>query len=68
MEETAAQPGNAYTLDTDAFAAINGVKGQTVRKRLCETGSYFGVRPKKLVNRRLKWPACQVEATVKLAA
>ncbi|ATE58981.1 hypothetical protein [Thauera sinica] len=44
-------------LGTDAFAANNHVKGQSVRKRYCQTGSYFGVRPVKLANRRLLWPA-----------
>lgn len=65
MEQTAAAPTGTPTvfpLDTDAFASLNGVKGQTVRKRLCETGSYFGVMPRKLANRRLAWPAVQIEA------
>lgn len=29
----------------------------TVRVRLCNTGSYFGIRPKKLPNGRLLWPS-----------
>ncbi|MBS1189669.1 MAG: hypothetical protein H6R10_1461 [Rhodocyclaceae bacterium] len=49
-----------YHLSTEAFAALNQVKPQTVRKRLCETGSYWGVVPKKLRNLRLAWPAVQV--------
>lgn len=49
-------------IDTYAFAELNHVKPQTVRKRLCETGSYFGVMPRKLLNRRLAWPAIQVVA------
>lgn len=53
---------NSHTLDTDQFATLNGVKPQTVRKRYCETGSYFGVIPKKLLNSRLVWPNVQVEA------
>lgn len=51
-----------FPLDTDQFAAINGVKAQTVRKRLCEFGSYFGVTPRKLASRRLMWPNVQVGA------
>jgi len=31
---------------TAEFAAKNLVKPQTVRKQLCQTGSYFGTKPK----------------------
>lgn len=51
-----------YNLDTERFAEQNRVKSQTVRKRYCETGSYFGVVPKKLINGRLAWPDVQIEA------
>lgn len=47
----------ALPLDTDTFAALLGVKANTVRVRLCRTGSYFGVRPAKAANGRLLWPA-----------
>lgn len=64
-----ASPRNSAGADTDTyllscseFAAINQVKAQTVRKRFCLTGSYFGVRPKKLANNRLAWPSVQVVA------
>jgi hypothetical protein len=56
---------SCFTDDTDQFAELNGVKAQSVRKRYAQTGSYFGVRPLKLANRRLKWPhvfATQSEA------
>jgi hypothetical protein len=56
---------DSFTDDTDQFAELNGVKAQSVRKRYAQTGSYFGVRPLKLANRRLKWPhvfAAQSEA------
>lgn len=52
--------GQDYKLSADQFAAINQVKAQSVRARLCRTGSYFGVRPLKLANGRLAWPAVQV--------
>ncbi|RIV48820.1 DNA-binding protein [Burkholderia pseudomallei] len=58
-------PVSRFTDDTDQFAELNGVKAQSVRKRYAKTGSYFGVRPLKLANRRLKWPhvfAAQSEA------
>ena len=41
---------------TEQFAAANGVKGASVRSRLCREGSYFGVKPHKLPNGRLLWP------------
>lgn len=44
-------------LTTDDFAAALGVKAQSVRVRLCRTGSYYGVRPVKAPSRRLLWPA-----------
>jgi len=55
-----AQPGTDYTLDTDQFAELNRVKGQSVRARICRTGHYFGVTPKKLANNRLAWPSVQI--------
>lgn len=47
---------SVFSDDTEQFAELNGVKAQSVRKRYAQTGSYFGVRPLKLANRRLKWP------------
>ncbi len=49
-----------FELSAEQFAALNQVKAQTVRARLCRTGSYFGIRPLKLANGRLAWPAVQV--------
>lgn len=49
-----------YELSAEQFAARNQVKAQTVRARLCRTGSYFGVRPIKLANGRLAFPDVQV--------
>ena len=49
-----------YDQSGEQFAALNQVKAQTVRARLCRTGSYFGVAPLKLANGRLAWPAIQV--------
>lgn len=56
--------GTDYPLDTAEFAALNGVKPASVRVRLCNTASYFGVIPLKLANGRLKWPAIQVTSEV----
>lgn len=44
---------------TQQFAADNLVKAQTVRKRLSQTGSYYGVVPEKLRNGRLRWPVTE---------
>ena len=51
-------------LTTEELAAALSVKQDTLRKRLCQTGSYFGLRPKKLPNGKLRWPADSVEALV----
>jgi len=50
-----------YDQSAEQFAALNQVKAQSVRARLCRTGSYFGVVPLKLANGRLAWPAVQVK-------
>ncbi len=41
---------------THEFAEGQLVKPDTVRRRYCLTGSYFGVIPTKLPNGRLAWP------------
>lgn len=51
-----------YELSCEQFAAINQVKPESVRARLCRTGSYFGTLPLKLANGRLVWPSVQVAA------
>lgn len=48
-------------LTTDELAALLGIQAQSVRKRYCQTGSYFGLIPIKLGNRRLRWNASAVE-------
>lgn len=49
-------------LTTEEFAAAISLKAQSIRKRYSLTGSYHGVRPIKLPNRRLLWPADAFEA------
>lgn len=49
-------PQNREHLSTEEIAAVLAVEPQSVRKRYSETGSYHGVRPTKLPNRRLLWP------------
>ena len=43
-------------LSTNELADELGVKPTTIRIRLCRTGSYFGLRPTKMPNGRLRWP------------
>jgi len=50
-------PPPAPDLTTAEFAAAVGVKDTTVRVRLCKTGSYYGITPKKYPSGRLMWPA-----------
>lgn len=58
----AAKNPQKYDLSAEQFAARNQVLAQSVRARICRTGSYFGVRPIKLANGRLAFPDVQVAA------
>jgi hypothetical protein len=53
---------NRYGLTTEQFAAQHLVKPQTVRKRYAASGSYHGVCPVRLPNRRLLWPTDSLDA------
>ena len=48
-------------LSTEDLAERLGVKPQTLRAAFCRQGHYFGIRPVKLPNRMLRWPADTVE-------
>ncbi len=50
---------------TDELATQLGLSPQTLRKRYAQTGSYFTVKPLKLPNRRLLWPADAIEQLIK---
>ena len=52
-------------ITTEQLAAPLCVKPQSIRVRLCQTGSYFGIKPIKLPNGRLLWPADAVEKLLK---
>ena len=54
---------SAYT--TNSAAARLGVMPNTLRVALCNNGHYLGIKPVKLPNRRLMWPAAQVEAVAR---
>jgi hypothetical protein len=49
------------SLSTEEFASGIKVQPQSIRKRYSQTGSYFDIRPRKLKNRRLAWPADAIE-------
>ncbi len=48
-------------LTTDALAARFLVKPESVRSAYCRDGHYYGLRPTKLPNGRLLWPADALE-------
>ncbi|MEQ8186020.1 helix-turn-helix transcriptional regulator [Marinobacter salarius] len=48
-------------LTTEQLAEKLHVKPNTIRSSLCRTGSYMGIRPVKLPNRFLAWPADAVD-------
>lgn len=50
-----------YRLSTESFAAQYLVEPQTVRKQYAATGSYHGIRPVRLPNRKLLWPADSIK-------
>lgn len=51
-------------ITTETFANSIGCKPGSIRVRLCETGSYFGVKPHKLPSGRLLWPADAVQQLI----
>ncbi|CAN7504510.1 hypothetical protein LJR296_003347 [Cupriavidus necator] len=54
-------PANREHLSTDELAAVLAVDPQSIRKSHSATGTYLGVRPRKLPNRRLLWPVDAVK-------
>lgn len=44
-------------ISTEDLAKQAATTPGTIRVRLCKFGSYFGIRPQKLPNGRLLWPA-----------
>jgi len=55
MQVAAAE--GARPLTTEELAAEVKALPQSIRKRYSQTGSYWGIRPVKLPNGRLLWPA-----------
>lgn len=48
-------------LTTEQLADLLTMHPQSIRKRFSQTGSYFGLRPLKLPNGKLRWPSDSVE-------
>lgn len=61
---SAVRSANNRLLTTDELAAELGMSAQSIRKRYSQTGSYFELRPVKLPNRRLLWPADALERLI----
>lgn len=49
------------SLTTDELAEMLSLQAASIRKRVCQTGAYFCLRPVKLPNGRLMWPADSLE-------
>lgn len=52
------------SITTEEVAVLFKVKPPSVLRRLSQTGSYFGIRPRKLPNRRLAWPLQAVQKLI----
>lgn len=48
-------------MSTNEFASECKVQPNTIRVGLCTNGHYLGIRPKKMPNGRLMWPADEVQ-------
>ena len=51
-------------MTTETLANSIGYKSSSIRVRLCETGSFFGVKPHKLPSGRLLWPTDAVQQLI----
>ncbi|TXH97678.1 MAG: DNA-binding protein [Rheinheimera sp.] len=51
-----------HHLTTEQFAELLHGSPSTIRRRLCTTGSFYGIKPVKLPSGRLLWPAGAVQA------
>jgi len=60
-------PPSTKYIPTKTFAALYGVKGDTVRRNLCVKGHFLSLKPLKMANGRLLWPATSPEQLVKEA-
>lgn len=61
MQDTKTEEVPAYSATTREFARLNGIQATSLTVHLCKHGSYYGIKPKKLVNGRLLWPAITLD-------
>ncbi|KVQ16514.1 DNA-binding protein [Burkholderia ubonensis] len=54
---SATQTNTRRPITTDELAELLSIRPQSIRKRYCQTGAYFSLRPVKMPNGRLMWPA-----------
>lgn len=52
-------------LSTEELADAIGMRPDSIRVHLCRRGSYYGIRPARLANGRLLWPADSVDRLVR---
>ena len=52
------------SLTTEQLAEQAQIKAQSLRAAFCRDGHWCGIRPVKLPNRRLLWPADAVNAVL----
>ncbi|QGZ61080.1 DNA-binding protein [Paraburkholderia acidisoli] len=52
-------------LSTEELASHLTLRPQSIRKRYCQTGTYYSLRPVKLPNGRLMWPVNSIELLAK---
>lgn len=55
-------------MNTEKLASRFGMQPQSIRAALCRQGHWLGLRPQKLPNGRLLWPADAVERILANAA
>ena len=53
---------NIQNFTTEQLAEFAHCKSNSIRSRLCLTGSFYGIKPIKLPSGRLLWPAADVDA------
>jgi len=66
--QLAALAAHRSLLSTEELASQLMLRPQSIRKRYCQTGSYFTVRPVKMPNGRLMWPGDSAEQLAAEAA
>jgi hypothetical protein len=55
-------------LTTEELALALSMNAQSIRKRYSQTGSYFDLKPVKLPNGKLRWPADSLDQLMGKAA